>query len=63
MLFVLLVRHPVFITSSQVVVLGVSGVRVCATLALQIEDRVNGPYLTFTSTILTFTLSLDIAPF
>jgi hypothetical protein len=52
MLFVLLVRHPVLITSSQMVVLGVSGVRVCATLALRIEDRVHDPYLT-TFTVLT----------
>jgi hypothetical protein len=52
MLFVLLVRHPVFNTSSQMTVLGVSGVRVYATLALRIEDRVNDPYFT-TFTVLT----------
>jgi hypothetical protein len=39
-------------------VLGVSGVGVCATLALQIEHRVNDPYLTFT--VLTITLPILI---
>ena len=55
-----LVRQSVLITSSHMVVLGVGGVRVCATLALPIEDRVNGSH--FTLTVLTFTLSLVIPP-
>jgi hypothetical protein len=61
MLFVLLVRHPVLITSSQMVVLGVVTESEYVPL-WHCESRIASMVLNSTLIVLTFTLPLVIPP-